>query len=216
MKEHEEVLVFPTAHLIELGLFQGMTLDLQKYFPRLLEEGSLQFMPRGSVERNPNFKQIIPYVLLNHLDAFLCYTRSKDSGDERLRDLTSIGVGGHVNADDFSAGGKKPFLTAYAKALRREVGEELHVESEYQDRIVGLINDDSNEVGMVHLGVVHILRLRQPNVRIANEELEAIEFLTPEKLRTKRKSLESWSQICLDNLGEIVDSAGITLEKLGI
>src|SRR5207253_2777708 len=111
------------------------------------------FRPRSEVEDDPGFKQIIPYVIFRAGDWVFCYTRGKSQGEVRLHRLRSLGVGGHVAEAD--AGGRAT-LDAYEMALRRELEEEVAIQSEGSIRRVGLINDDSNPVGQVHLGVVHL------------------------------------------------------------
>src|SRR4051812_50009181 len=112
----------------------------------------MEYRPRSEVEDDPSLKQIIPYVVLQCEDSVFCYTRGKSQGEARLHRRRSLGVGGHVAEAD--ADGKRSF-EAYEMAMRRELDEEVEVQSPGRMRLMGLINDDSTPVGQVHLGVVH-------------------------------------------------------------
>ncbi len=90
-------------------------------------------------------------------------------------------------------------MEAYRAAVHREIEEELKFEGGYTDRIAALINDDSNAVGSVHLGIVHIVSLEHANVSPGEKAIAELGFLTIEELRARRDNLETWSQIVLDD-----------------
>jgi predicted NUDIX family phosphoesterase len=90
---------------------------------------------------------------------------------------------------------------AYRAGVEREVNEEIKIETPFKDRIVALLNDDSNDVGRVHLGIVHVFRLNEPRVQKREAMITSLAFLTEDELTARRDSLETWSQICLDSLG---------------
>jgi predicted NUDIX family phosphoesterase len=96
---------------------------------------------------------------------------------------------------------------AYMEGVRREVNEELKIGTAFRNRIVALLNDDSNEVGQVHMGVVHVFDLDEPKVEKNEAMITNLAFLSPEELRERRDLLESWSQICLDGLSRIFHGA---------
>jgi predicted NUDIX family phosphoesterase len=89
---------------------------------------------------------------------------------------------------------------AYRAGVEREVSEEILIHSKFEDRIVALLNDDSNEVGQVHLGIVHVFGLAEPKVKKNESMITELAFLSREELLSRRDSLETWSQICLDSL----------------
>lgn len=159
-------------------------------------------MPRSAAETDPTHKQIIPYVLLEHEGKILHYVRGKKAGEQRLVAKGSVGIGGHMN--DLDEGLFALDEAAYRAGVEREVCEELNVETKYEDRIVALLNDDSNEVGQVHLGVIHIFRLETPAVTKREAMITELAFRTPEELHARRDNLESWSQICVDNLEQLL------------
>jgi len=98
----EMVLVLPTQLLNKLGDFQGIQLDAGRYIASILDGGQTRFLPRSQAEENPEFKQIIPYVLIRKGGRWLHYIRGKGSGEKRLVAKGSIGVGGHINPEDQS------------------------------------------------------------------------------------------------------------------
>jgi predicted NUDIX family phosphoesterase len=87
---------------------------------------------------------------------------------------------------------------AYRAGVEREVNEEIRIETGFEDRIVALLNDDTTEVGRVHLGVVHVFELAEPKVQKREAMITSMSFLTRAELVARRDSLETWSQICVD------------------
>jgi predicted NUDIX family phosphoesterase len=194
-KSAERVLVIPTAEFHQLGVFQGFRSDITAYLPSLLDPAKLSYLPRGLAEHDPSFKQLIPYVVLRWRDQVFHYTRGAGGTETRLQALRSIGVGGHICAEDVTDGGDP-----YRTGLLRELAEEVDVQSAYTERVVGLINDDATPVGQVHLGVVHVLELAEPNVRRREETIAASGFAPLADLRRERQRFETWSQLLLDEL----------------
>lgn len=199
----ENVLVFPRSLFERLGAFQGFSAEVDRYLPTLLEPKNNSFMSRALAETNPDFKQIIPYVVITDGKSVLHYVRGKKAGEQRLVAKGSVGIGGHINDDDhtlFAFG-----LQAFQDAVRREVCEELSLQGPFDARPVGLINDDSTEVGRVHFGIVHVM-FRQPEQVKKNEQvITQVEFVPIEELKAKREQMETWSQLCLDNLGALLN-----------
>src|ERR1700722_9574637 len=104
----EQVLVIPTRIFHEAGLFQGLSRDVARYQPALLDPAHFSFLPRSLAENDPSYKQLIPYVVLKYRDQIFHYRRGQGAGEKRLRALRSIGIGGHINPSDRSAGGRAP------------------------------------------------------------------------------------------------------------
>ena len=204
LPREEMVLAVRRCLLEELGLFQGLNFDVARYLPPILARENNLFVPRSAAEKDPGFKQIIPYVLLVHAGSVLHYVRGKKTGEQRLAAKGSIGIGGHLNDGDedlFSYD-----QTAYLAGVRREVGEELMLQSGYRNHIRELLNDDSTEVGRVHLGIVHVFELETAQVGKREGAITQVGFLSPGELRARRDTLETWSQMCLDHLDEILDA----------
>jgi predicted NUDIX family phosphoesterase len=195
-KTDENVLVVRRALFDELGAFQGLRREVDRYLAAFLRRENNFFLPRSRAEEDPAYKQIIPYTVFAFGGKILHYVRGAKSGEKRLVAMGSIGIGGHINDSDetlFSFD-----LDAYRVAVRREIEEELTLKGAYRDRVVALINDDSTEVGRVHLGVVHLVTLSEARVRAGEKAIAELRFLTLEELRERRDKLESWSQIVLD------------------
>ncbi len=199
---NENVLVVKRELFDELGSFQGLSFEPEKYLKAILSRGSNFFIPRPEAENDPAYKQIIPYALIAFGETVLHYVRGKKAGEQRLVAKGSIGIGGHMNESDESLFALDE--QAYRAGVEREVNEEIKIDAPFEDRIVALLNDDSTEVGRVHLGIVHIFKLKEPNVQKREAMITGLTFLTKEELMARRESLESWSQICLDSLERLL------------
>jgi predicted NUDIX family phosphoesterase len=199
---NESVLVVRRSLFDELGSFQGLSLEVSRYLPAFLDPANNFFLSRDQAEHDPTHKQLIPYALFRHRGRLLRYLRSKKTGEHRLMAKMSLGIGGHINTDDVS--GASVGRETYNAGVEREIAEELQIEGAWQQRIVALINDDSNEVGQVHLGVVHLVDLDSDRVVPNDETIAEIAFLPPEQLQLERDRLETWSQICLEGLGRLL------------
>jgi predicted NUDIX family phosphoesterase len=202
----EMILAVRRALLDELGAFQGLNFEIERYLPALLARENNFFTPRAEAETDPAKKQIIPYVLLVHEDRVLHYVRGKKAGEQRLVAKGSIGIGGHVN--DHDEGLFALDRAAYEAGVRREVGEELRIGAAYTDHAVALLNDDSNEVGRVHLGIVHVFHLASADVRKGEAMITELQFLDRATLADKLERMETWSQICFDHLDRLLAAAG--------
>jgi predicted NUDIX family phosphoesterase len=193
----EQVLVVERKVVEEAGMFQGLVFDVQRYLDKLFVPGVPRFMARSAAEKDPSFKQLIPYVLMSCDGRYLSYVRGKRAGEARLMGNRSIGIGGHINPADDMPLFNADFWEAYLAAVEREVAEEVCVEAKHTDKVVALLNDDCNEVGSVHLGIVHHWVLDSPDVTKKEQMITQMTFMTPAELREMRDSLETWSQHCL-------------------
>jgi|SRR5205085_1742597 len=198
----ENVLVIKRSLFDRLGTFQGLNFEPDRYLGSLLSRGNNFFLSRAAAEINSDYKQIIPYAIIAHGDRVLYYVRGKKAGEQRLVAKGSIGIGGHLNDRDESlfAWNEK----AYRAGVEREVNEEVRIGTTFDDRIVALLNDDSTEVGRVHLGVVHVFKLDQAKVNKREAMITNLEFLTQDELLSRRDSLETWSQLCVDELKRLL------------
>lgn len=197
----EHVLVVPRSLFDRAGSFQGFCGDTAAYLPLLLDPANTSWRPRASVEEDPSFKQLIPYCVLAWRDAagqrhYFAYTRGGGQSEARLRAKRSVGIGGHISSTDGEHGDD----TSYDAGMRRELAEEIAIEGTWSGRCLGLINDDSNPVGSVHLGIVHLLELERPEVSSRESELVECGFAPLESLLADRERFETWSQIALDAL----------------
>ena len=203
--EDENVLVVARDLFDRLGSFQGISSDFATYLPIFLDPENNFFMARDKAEDDPSHKQIIPYALFLHGNRFLRYIRGKKSGEQRLASKGSIGIGGHINQHDAAEASLE--RDTYMTGVEREIGEELSIDGNYTQRVVALINDDSNPVGKVHLGVVHLFEMDSDNISPGEANIEDLKFLTKEELVNERDRLETWSQICVDNLDSLLSGS---------
>jgi len=193
----ERVLVVPAAEFDRLGRFQGFRGEADRYLDALLAPGLAGFRARSEVEDDPSFKQIIPYVIFRSGERVFTYARGRSGGEARLRRLRSLGVGGHVSEADAEGRGT---VEAYEIALRRELDEEVEVRTPGPIRRIGLINDDSNPVGLVHLGVVHLAEIELPEIRPREDALADPEFIRLADLPGRVEEFETWSRFCIGAL----------------
>jgi predicted NUDIX family phosphoesterase len=198
----EMILVVPRSEFDRLGAFEGLHFDVDRYLHALLTPPSPRFMPRSLAETDPGFKQIIPYAIFTNAGRILSYVRGGKGGEKRLAAKRSIGIGGHMN--DTDAIGENFDLAAYHRALQREISEELRINSPYQQRPVALLNDDSTEVGRVHIGVVHIFECETDDIHCGESAITDLAFLDRQTLREQHSNLETWSQICVDALDRLL------------
>lgn len=199
MPTEELVMALPRAVLFEPGYFQGLQVGGGAWLVKLFDPRNSRFLPRAAAEQDPEWKQVIPYVILTHEDRVFCYRRGQRSTETRLRALYSVGLGGHIRHTDdslFTAPGR----AAYDAALERELAEEVEIGAPIiEDRLVGLINDDQTPVGQVHIGLVHVRRLAVPVVRPREQKIAAPRFASvPELLGDASVELETWSRLCLE------------------
>lgn len=196
----ERVLVVPTELFHGLGHFQGFNADVDRYLGELLDPKNTTYRPRHEVENDPSFKQLIPYVIFCYSDAaagqsVFQYTRGTGQGEGRLHSKRSVGIGGHISITDATATGGP-----YEEGMRRELEEEVAVNTPYTDHRVGLINDDETEVGRVHLGVVHRFQVERPAVEPRESEIIESGFRGVDELLADLDGFETWSRICLEAL----------------
>lgn len=202
MAQDEQILVVERKVFENAGAFNGLALDVQKYLDKLFAPGVPRFIHRLKAEKDPSYKQLIPYVIMACDGKFLSYVRGKRAGETRLVAKRSIGIGGHINPVDRTLFSADPYKT-YLEAVQREVAEEVSVEANHTDKIIALLNDDSNEVGQVHLGIVHLWTLDEPKVTKGEKMITQMGFMTIPELQRVRNTMETWSQICLAGLAKM-------------
>lgn len=185
----ELVLVVPRRLVPdEAGWYGLRTADLEGFLRDIATHG--RFEPRAEMERDPDFKQIIPYLVLRDGGRYFLMRRTRAGGDARLHDRWSIGVGGHLNpGDDGLSGG-----------LRREWREELVADFEPAFTPFALLNDDTTDVGAVHLGVVVLADAAGRPVAVRETDKLAGAFASPADVAAGARHLETWSRIVFDAL----------------
>ncbi|HEV2318873.1 MAG TPA: hypothetical protein VGV18_03940 [Verrucomicrobiae bacterium] len=199
----EKILCFERSLFEKLGVFQGMSLEIEKYLPALTNRSNVLYLDRTQAEHDQRYKQIIPYALILCGDKILRYRRGKRGAESRLHGLYSVGVGGHIREQEnwpFSRG------LGYREAMRRRLMEELDMDMT-RETAVAVINDDSTEVGSVHFGVVHIVRVADESLAHWRYGVVHPEFVSFHEAVNDAFSYESWSHFCLLNLDNLLSKA---------
>lgn len=194
MKAGEQVLVFPTR-LLGQSPFQGVLTgdEALSLLATVLAPANLHYRDREEAEQNPEYKQLIPYTVIRAGVHFLRYQRTKKGGESRLHNLWSVGVGGHINPQDGQGG-----VEAYHAAFQRELLEEISLTTNFTERIIGVLNDDSNSVGQVHFGVIHLVDLPEKgDILSLDPSLRMIVFSTLQSLQRDVGVFENWSQLVI-------------------
>lgn len=153
---------------------------------------------RGDMEEDPGFKQLISYCLLeNQNGEILVYERLSGGGEERLHGQSSIGVGGHMN-DVVGVDSINEVLRVNAqRELEEEVG--LPTEDSQNMEYLGFINDDNNEVGKVHMGVVFKITVNSNDVEAKETDTLRIKWIEKGKIESY-DDFETWSALILQDL----------------
>ena len=147
------MLVVPREAFEAVGAFNGVRMNPQDYLAAFLRPGVARYMDRAQAEENPQFKQLIAYAIFTHAGRVLAYTRTAKGNETRLHDKMSVGIGGHINPVD----GLADSVETYLAGVEREIREEITFSGTAQQRLYAVINDDTNSVGSVHLGIVRLM-----------------------------------------------------------
>ncbi|HEY3937691.1 MAG TPA: NUDIX domain-containing protein [Bryobacteraceae bacterium] len=191
----EKVLVVPASCLwdhvkhIKKGLITEGTEELTSLIACC---GS--FVDRTAAENDPSHKQVIPYAVVHHSNSFFLLQRKNAQNERRLHNKLSIGVGGHINPSEMSLA-----EDVIRHGLAREIEEELNIASKYSEHLVGLINDDTTDVGSVHLGVLFEIDSASFDVSVRETHKMEGSWMPFERLGESYPRLETWSQIVYDS-----------------
>ena len=203
MATEERVLCFERKLFEELGVFQGLSLAIDKYLPVVTSSSNTLYLNRSDAEQDKRYKQLIPYVLIICHGRILRYRRGRGGQETRLHGLYSVGIGGHISEEDhglFSSG------LGYQEGMRRELMEEVAID-EVKETAVAVINDDSTDVGYVHFGVVHVLPVVNENVAGRRSGIVAPEFIPIVEAVEDPSGYESWSRFCLEHLNVLLSDS---------
>src|SRR5215471_1409672 len=203
MATEERVLCFERKLLEALGVFQGLSLQVEKYLPVVTSSSHLVYRNRTEAELDKRFKQLIPYVLIICNGKILRYRRGRGGQETRLHGLYSVGIGGHISDEDH---GLFSSSAGYQDGMRREISEEVAVDG-VKEAAVAVINDDSTDVGRVHFGVVHIMHVAAETVAGGRSGIVGPEFVPIAAVLKDLSPYESWSRFCLENLEQLLSKA---------
>jgi predicted NUDIX family phosphoesterase len=185
----EQVLVVPRSSLMGDPGWHGITTDgLDRFESIVRRDGA--FRDRAEMEVDRRWKQVIPYLVLRDGPRYFLMRRTNAGGDARLHDRWSIGVGGHLNPGDGDLAG----------GLRREWREEIEAAFEPDFRLIGLLNDDTGDVGSVHVGAVYVADAAGRPVAIRETHKLSGAFAEPDEAAAVVDRMESWSAIVFAHL----------------
>ncbi len=193
MTDTELVYVVPRAAVMASTAWHGVRNEALAESLEVIERAG-RYEPRPAMERDRNFKQVIPYLVLRDGERYFLMRRTRAGADERLHDRWSIGVGGHLNPGDGGLAG----------GLRREWEEELEADFVPAFRAVGLLNDDTTDVGSVHLGVVYVADAGGRPVAIRETHKLTGSFVDPAEVAAVAADLETWSGLVFEYLAGAV------------
>ena len=193
LQTHDEIiLVVPREQLfVHKQAWHGLQeVDFNEYLQII--NGKKEFLPRSLMETDPTYKQIIPYLIFTHNDKYFLMQRKADASEARLRNKLTLGIGGHIRQEDMHSS------SLFSWALR-----EFHEEVEYAGNVhvqpLGILNDDSNDVGKVHIGFVLLLQGDSPDIAIKSE-LKSGALVSLDECYAQREIMETWSQFVVDFL----------------
>ncbi len=191
MGADEEILIVPRALLMPEPVQGFSTAGTAQFLARVRTHAV--FKRRGDIEEDPSQKQVIPYLIVRHGPRVFLFLRSAAGGEARLYGKYSIGIGGHINKADVE-GASDPI----GAGLKRELEEELSVQGGWQARLAGVLNDDTNPVGQVHFGLVHVVDVDTPEIAVRESEVLSGRLADLAEVRALRDRMETWSQLILD------------------
>lgn len=189
MSQEEQVLVVPRGSVIAGAGWTGVRTDGIDAFLAAVDVHG-RFEPRAAMEVDPTFKQVIPYLVLRDGERYFLMRRTRAGGDARLHDRWSIGVGGHLNPGDGDLLG----------GLQREWDEELVADFAPDFLLIGLLNDDTTDVGSVHLGAVFVADAGGRDVAIRETDKLSGAFAAPSEVAAVSEDLETWSRLVFEFL----------------
>lgn len=192
----EEVLVVRSDKVADLlaGKGHGMCFPREDQVMQFVLENHT-FMERNEAEFAPEYKQIIPYLLITNRSNYILTQRTWRQTEKRLHNKLSIGFGGHINPAE-----KTNSENVIMQGLYKELSEEVSLSQVDEIRFCGVVNDDTSEVGRYHLGLVFL-------VIAGNDEFEIVErhkmtgrWASKSEIKAIYDDMESWSQIVFRDL----------------
>jgi predicted NUDIX family phosphoesterase len=191
----EQILCVPAGHLERVGRFTGFRSAQDITLEELAPVAEQRFLPRGPLESDPSFVQMIPYAILRYEHLVFEYARGSTGTEKRLRAKRSLGIGGHVDHAD--AGTDEP---AWIVGMKRELAEEVRLDPGWTWQLLGFLHDPELPVGRVHLGIAVEVRLASPRVVPCEEAIADARLSAIVEVATRRRDFETWSQFLLEQL----------------
>jgi len=190
-KWNERILVVKRDNFFPNGVWNGLkSVDFNYYLNVIQKEK--EFIARGPAETDYSYKQIIPYLVFEHEGSYFLMQRKSTSSESRLASKYSLGIGGHLREEDIKG-------TDLFEWARREFEEEINYSGKLEIEPLGLLNDDSNDVGKVHIGFVFLLKGSSANISVKSELAQG-ELLPLDSCKARYAAMETWSQLVFDFL----------------
>ena len=190
----ELILVVKRDVLLPDGGWQGLkAVDFDHY--AALIQNNKEFLPREHMETNPAYKQIIPYLIFEHAGRYFLMQRQSKASETRLQNKFTLGIGGHIRQEDMGS------QTSIADWARREFHEEVAYTGALKVTPLGMLNDDSNEVGKVHIGFVLLLQGDSDAISVKSE-LKSGNLISLDECKKLGDSMETWSQAVVHYLAQ--------------
>jgi len=190
----EKILVVSRKKLFEDIFFEGFEREKITYYLERIRKYSI-FMKRFFVENDLNYKQIIPYLVIKFKNKYFLFKRFPVGLEKRLFDKYSIGIGGHINEEDIDKSND-----LINSGLKREFNEELIYNGKLSYKIMGLINDDFDDVGKVHFGIAYLIEIESSDIEVREKSKMRGRLVNKEDLLKYKNKMERWSQIIITNL----------------
>jgi len=190
-RHDEQILVIRRDLLFPNGAWHGLkAVDFTSYLN--LIKSHQEFHSRATMETDPTYKQIIPYLIFVHNNRYFLMQREKKASETRLQSKFTLGIGGHIRKEDMQSNSLFDWAT-------REFHEEVNYTGELTIEPLGILNDDSNEVGKVHVGFVFLLHGSSGDISVKSE-LANGELYSLEECGDFYDRMETWSQMVADAL----------------
>lgn len=190
-KADETIVVVKRSTLFPHGAWHGLQQENINFYCDLITTHQ-ELHPRSLMEVDPTYKQIIPYLIFCHDNRFFLMQRQATASAQQLKNKYSLGIGGHIRQEDV----QEKDIFSWAE---REFNEEVSYNGTYTVTPLGILNDDSNQVGSVHVGLILLLTASSADISIKSE-LKSGQLLSLEECKSYEKDMESWSQIVYKQL----------------
>lgn len=192
-KEDEKILVIKRDILFNKNNISGLEKVDFNYYQDLIENNK-EFIWRSLAETDTTYKQVIPYLIFKFQDKYFLMQRKSKASEVRLQNLYSLGIGGHIRQEDITGSD----ICSWAK---REFLEEVEYSGNLKIESLGILNDDSNSVGQVHVGFVFLLTGDTFDIKV-KEELKSGELLTLDECQKYYDNMENWTKLVFDFLNK--------------
>lgn len=188
----EQILVVKRSHLFASEFWQGLKkINFESYIEII--NTNKEFLPRSIMETDPAYKQIIPYLIFEHENRYFLMQRQAKASEQRLQNKFSLGIGGHIRHEDLQEG------TSIFDWAKREFHEEVNYSGNLEIEPLGILNDDSNDVGKVHIGFVLLLHGDSAHISVKSE-LKSGQLVSLQECKSYENRLESWSKSVFEAL----------------